>query len=128
MARAVNDATLQKAGDMYQYLIALRDCFDLVDGDTLQIETNGDVSIINDKGDRFQKEVKHHFGKSFISDRDIDFWKTLANWYVDYERIKNFSNYILRIPLIIAPKPAVSSSATQISRKSAIQAHCLHAK
>ena len=26
---------------------------------------------------------------------DIDFWKTLANWYVDYERVKNFSNYIL---------------------------------
>ena len=34
----------------------------------------------------------------------------------------------LGIPLIIAPKPAVLSSATQISRKSAIQAHCLHAK
>ena len=33
-----------------------------------------------------------------------------------------------RIPLIIAPKPAVSSSAPKISRKSAIQAHCLHAK
>ena len=32
------------------------------------------------------------------------------------------------IPLIIAPKPAVLSSATRISRKSAIQAHCLHAK
>ena len=39
MARAVNDATLQKAGDIYQYLIALKDCFDLADGDTLQIET-----------------------------------------------------------------------------------------
>ena len=37
MARAVNDATLQKAGDIYQYLIALRDCFELNDGDTLQI-------------------------------------------------------------------------------------------
>lgn len=95
MARAVNDATLQKAGDIYQYLIALKDCFDLSDGDTLQIETNGDVSIINDMGGRFQKEVKHHFGKNFISDRDIDFWKTLANWYVDYERVKGFSNYIL---------------------------------
>ena len=95
MARAVNDATLQKAGDIYQYLVALKDCFDLADGDTLQIETNGDVSIINDMGGRFQKEVKHHFGKNFISDRDIDFWKTLANWYVDYERVKNFSNYIL---------------------------------
>ena len=34
MTRAVNDATLQKAGDIYQYLIALRDCFELNDGDT----------------------------------------------------------------------------------------------
>ena len=95
MTRAANDATLQKAGDIYQYLIALRDCFELNDGDTLQIETNGDVSIINDVGGRFQREVKHHFGNKSISDRDIDFWKTLANWYVDYERVKNFSNYIL---------------------------------
>lgn len=46
-------------------------------------------------GGRFQKEVKHHFGKKSILDRDIDFWKTLANWYEDYERVKNFSNYIL---------------------------------
>lgn len=95
MTRAVNDATLQKVGDIYQYLIALRDCFELDDGDILQIETNGDVSIINDVGGRFQKEVKHHFGNKSFSDRDIDFWKTLANWYIDYERVKNFSNYIL---------------------------------
>lgn len=93
--RAVNDATLQKAGDIYQYLIALKDCFELTDGDSLQIETYGDVSIINKNGGRFQKEVKHHFGKSSLSDRDIDFWKTLANWYVDYERVKIFENYIL---------------------------------
>ena len=66
MTRAVNDATLQKAGDIYQYLIALRDCFELNDGDTLQIETNGDVSIINDVGGRFQGEVKHHFGNKSI--------------------------------------------------------------
>ena len=95
MTRAINDATSQKAGDIYQYLIALRDCFELNDGDTLQIETNGDVSIINDMGGRFQKEVKHHFGNKSISDRDIDFWKTLANWYIDYERVKTFSSFIL---------------------------------
>ena len=106
MARAVNDATLQKAGDIYQYLIALKDCFDLSDGDTLQIETNGDVSIINDMGGRFQKEVKHHFGKNSISDRDIDFWKTLANWYVDYERVKDFSNYILCTTATVQSKSA----------------------
>ena len=34
----------------------------------------------------------------------------------------------LGIPLIIAPKPSTSSPLTKISRKSAIQAHCLHAK
>ena len=95
MTKAINDATLNKAGDIYQYLIALKDCFELNDGDTLQIETNGDVSIINDMGGRFQREVKHHFGNKSLSDRDIDFWKTLANWYIDYERVKNFSNYIL---------------------------------
>ena len=95
MTRAVNDATKNKIGDIYQYLVALRDCFDLEEGETLQIETNGDVSIINDGGGRFQREVKHHFGKKCISDRDIDFWKTLANWYVDYERVKGFSDYIL---------------------------------
>lgn len=95
MSRAVNDATLQKAGDIYQYLIALRDCFELEDGDILQIETNGDVSIINDTGGRFQREVKHHFGDISLSDRDIDFWKTLSNWYMDYDRVKIFSHYIL---------------------------------
>ena len=57
MTRAVNDATKNKIGDIYQYLVALRDCFDLEEGETLQIETNGDVSIINDGGGRFQREV-----------------------------------------------------------------------
>lgn len=104
MIRAVNDATLQKAGDIYQYLIALRDCFELNDGETLQIETNGDVSIINDMGGRFQKEVKHHFGNQVLSDRDIDLWKTLANWYVDYKRVRKFSHYILSTTATIAEK------------------------
>lgn len=95
MNKAVNDATLKQAGTIYQYLIALRDCFELNYDDTLQIETNGDVSVINNTGGSFQKEVKHHFSDQTLSDRDIDFWKTLANWYTDYERIKRFSNYIL---------------------------------
>lgn len=104
VAKAVNDATLNKAGDIYQYLIALKDCFELNDNDTLQIETNGDVSIINNTGGLFQKEVKHHFGNQVLSDRDIDFWKTLANWYADYKRVKNFSHYILSTTATIADK------------------------
>ena len=45
--RAVNDATLNQAGNVYQYLVALKDCYELMEGDTLQIEVNGDVSVIN---------------------------------------------------------------------------------
>lgn len=95
MTRAINDATLTKAADIYHYLIALGDCFELNNDDTLQIEVNGDISIINKIGGLFQKEIKHHFGDKYLSDRDVDFWKTLANWYVDYERVKDFSHYIL---------------------------------
>ena len=42
--RAVNDTILNKAGDIYQYLIALKDCFESNDGDTPQIETYGNTS------------------------------------------------------------------------------------
>lgn len=95
MVKAVNDATEQKAGDIYQYLVALRDCFELGENDTLQIEVNGDVSIISGNTGKFQKEVKHHFGKTSLSDRDVDFWKTLANWYEDFARIETFRHLIL---------------------------------
>lgn len=92
---AINDATLKQAGTIYQYLIALRDCYELEEGEILQIEINGDVSIINNKQGKFQKEVKHHFGNKNLSDRDEEFWKTLANWYTEYERVKSFSKFIL---------------------------------
>ena len=95
MNKAINDATLQQAGTNYQYLIALKDCFELNDNETLQIEIHGDVSIINNLGGLYQKEVKHHFGEKSLSNRDIDFWKTLANWYTDYERAIGFSHLIL---------------------------------
>lgn len=93
--RAKNDATLTKVGDIYQYLIALRDCFELNESEVLQIEVNGDVSVLSNINGGFQKEVKHHLINKKLSDRDIDFWKTLANWYDEYDRIKNFSDLIL---------------------------------
>lgn len=92
---AINDATLKQAGNIYQYLIALRDCYELEEGEILQIEINGDVSIINNEKGKFQKEIKHHFGEKNLSDRDEEFWKTLANWYTEYERVKSFSKFIL---------------------------------
>jgi len=93
---AVNDATLTKAGDIFQYYIALRDCFKLKTDEILQIELNGDVSIISKLyKNSFQCEVKHHFGNKNLIDRDKDFWKTLSNWYIDYERLASFSTLSL---------------------------------
>lgn len=67
MDRAINDATLVKAGDIFQYYIALRDCFKMKTGDKLQIEVNGDVSLIAESSkNSYQKEVKHHFGKNVL--------------------------------------------------------------
>lgn len=103
MDRAINDATLVKAGDIFQYYIALRDCFKMKTGDKLQIEVNGDVSLIAESSkNSYQKEVKHHFGKKRLRDRDEDFWKTLSNWYVEYERISCFSSLILHTTATIS--------------------------
>lgn len=96
MNRAINDATLVKSGDIFQYYIALRDCFKLNNGDKLQIEVNGDVSLVAALSKKsFQREVKHHFGEKTLSDRDVDFWKTLSNWYIEHDRITTFSSLIL---------------------------------
>lgn len=95
MTKAINDATKQKIGDIFQYLVALRECFKLKEGETLQIEVNGDVSVLAGNEGRFQIEVKHHLSEKSLGDRDIDFWKTLANWYDDYNRINNFEELIL---------------------------------
>lgn len=101
MTSAINDATKKQVGTIYQFLIALRDCFELRDDDTLLIETYGDISVINSTKGLFQKEVKHHFTEEKLAERNIDFWKTLANWYTEYNRVKDFSNFILSTTAII---------------------------
>ena len=55
----------------------------------------------------------------------------LQHIYVDaiiQKSRKTDESAALRLPLIIAPKPSTSSLLTKISRKSAIQAHCLREK
>lgn len=92
---AVNDATLQKAGDIYQYFIALLDCFSLSKGEAMLIETKGDVSIVSSDGkNRFQKEIKHHFGKRNLADRSADFWNTLDNWCKERNDMSSFAKLV----------------------------------
>lgn len=91
MCKIINDATSSLKGDIYQFIIALNDCFELNEADNLLIEVHGDVSIAG----LVQKEIKHHESKENLTERDIDFWKTLANWYVSYDAIKYYNSLIL---------------------------------
>lgn len=92
---AINDATLQKVGDLYQYFIALLDCFSLKKGEAMLIETQGDVSIISFCGkSRLQKEIKHHFGSKYLSNRSEDFWKTLDNWCKERKSMDSFERLV----------------------------------
>ena len=87
MERANNDATLSKLGDIYQYYIALLECFNMGENEKIQIEVSGDVSKISEDTTSFQMEVKHHIGDDTISDRDIDFWKTVKNWVKEFKEV-----------------------------------------
>lgn len=95
MSRKRNDATLPKLGDIYQYFIALLDCFKMKAGGKIQIELQGDVTLISSDKESFQKEVKHHTGSSSLSDRDTDLWNTLKNWVLDYSDSMKFNQLIL---------------------------------
>ena len=59
----------------------------------------------------------------YLSDR----LQSAAGFMIFADKRMELGNH-LRIPLIIAPKPSTSSPLTKISRKSAVQAHCLHTK
>lgn len=95
MGRKKNDATPSKLGDIYQYFVALLDCFEMKSGEKIQIEMQGDVTLISGSNSSFQKEVKHHIGSSSLSDRDIDLWNTLKNWVFDYSDSMKFDQLIL---------------------------------
>lgn len=95
MNRKRNDATPSKVGDIYQYFIALLDCFKMKDGEKIQIELQGDVTLISGDNNSFQKEVKHHTGSSNLSERNIDLWNTLKNWIIDYSDSMKFDQLIL---------------------------------
>lgn len=88
--RYVNDATASKIGDVFQYMVALEECFELKDGEELVIEECGDVSRRDSKSQKLilQIEVKHHLANKALTDKSEDFWKTLDNWLYEFDRIK----------------------------------------
>lgn len=89
-----NDALDSTLGFYYQCYVALEDCFNMKENDELFVETDGDVSVISSNGKSFQKEVKHHKNESNLTDKNLEFWKTLYNWITDHARYEKYDKLI----------------------------------
>ncbi len=65
------------------------------------IETKGDVSTICPTGqNQFQKEIKHHFGKKNLGDRDDDFLNTLDNWCKERNTMASYKERVRFLPTV----------------------------
>lgn len=88
-----NTALPTVRGLHYQILVGLSKCFDLKEGQTIFFEKDGDVSLIGNKEDSTQVEVKHY--KNDLTDNHLNFWKTLANWTTEEFDHSQYSSLVL---------------------------------
>ncbi|WP_088044508.1 hypothetical protein [Bacillus sp. EAC] len=94
MERQKNDDTLTKLGDIYHFLIVLEHCLELGEGETIAVEMYGDISKLSEK-QSINMEVKHHYKTHKLSERNIDFWKSLKNWVENSKKMDDFKQLIL---------------------------------
>ena len=92
------DATKNILGIEYQKLISLEYCLNSPPNKTVYIEYYGDVASDNES-----VEVKHHFGEGYLSNKHIDFWKTLYNLVNDRLAYDAFDSLKLHTTLTIKP-------------------------
>lgn len=91
MPKLSNDSTSTFKGINYQFLIALKKCFELKEGEVLYIEKFGDVSIIGSESE--QIECKYY--QSDLTDADINVWKTLKNWINEEFPLDTYNSLVL---------------------------------
>lgn len=93
-----NTAALSQLGNLYQYLVVLKLCFESAPGSIINLEQLGDITTSSG----YQYEVKHHDNPAHIlNDTHVDFWKTLKNWVENFELLKSFSNLVLLTSSIV---------------------------
>lgn len=91
MAKLSNDSTSTVKGIIYQFLVALDKCFELQEGQSVYIETHGDVSILGEGSE----QIESKFYNSNLTELDHNIWKTLNNWMKDDFDFDKFSSLIL---------------------------------
>lgn len=95
MNKKKQDATDKVVGYFYQYWFAVSECLNL-QGGSLVVENLGDITLLNDNSEiEKQYEIKFHEGDKSLSDRNIDFWKTIYNWINNYDISSKCENLIL---------------------------------
>ena len=87
------DSTLSIKGILFQFLIALERCFEMQEGQSVYIETYGDVSVLGDLSD--SKQIESKLYKKALTDSDKNVWKSIYNWMREDFPVDTFSSLIL---------------------------------
>ncbi|WP_255499219.1 hypothetical protein [Dysgonomonas sp. HDW5A] len=91
MAKQSNDSTPTVKGIIYQFLVALDKCFEIQEGQSVYIETHGDVSVLG----KDSEQIESKFYNDYLTELDHNIWKTLNNWIKDDFDIDKFNSLIL---------------------------------
>ena len=87
------DSTSSVKGVLFQFLIALERCFEMQEGQSVYIETYGDVSVLGDLSD--SKQIESKLYKKALTDSDKNVWKSIYNWMREDFPVDTFSSLIL---------------------------------
>ena len=87
------DSTPSIKGTLFQFLIALERCFEMQEGQSVYIETYGDVSALGNLSD--SKQIESKLYKRNLTDLDKNVWKSIYNWMSEEFPIDTFSSLIL---------------------------------
>ncbi len=87
------DSTPSIKGTLFQFLIALERCFEMQEGQSVYIETYGDVSILGSLSD--SKQIESKLYKRNLTGLDKNVWKSIYNWMREDFPIDTFGSLIL---------------------------------
>lgn len=101
MTKLKFDSTSSIKGVLYQFFVALEQCFKMREGQAVYIETYGDVSVLGNLFD--SKQIESKLYKKALTDSDKNVWKSLYNWMREDFPIDQFGYLVLlttqRVPM-----------------------------
>jgi hypothetical protein len=87
--KLLNNATPSTKGTIYQLCVAVEKCYEMVLGQKVLIECQGDVTIPD------SQQVETKFYSDALTDNHPNIWKTLLNWMQDGFDPTTYSSLIL---------------------------------